>query len=75
MGYTRIETIVANERKSWVEIATEGLYEMVFPSGNRLVMPDRISDICICDRLVVLRTEDRDFRFGNTHAPIIKSIS
>lgn len=72
MGCTRIETVMTNGAKTWFEIATDGLYEIVCPSGKRIIMLDKISDICICEEFLVLRTEDRDFRNGNNHAPFIK---
>ena len=72
MIYTRIETIMANGNKSWMEIATEGLYEMVCPSGKKIVVPDKICNIIICDAFLVLRTEDRDFRNGRSYASFVK---
>ncbi len=72
MGYTRIETVITNGKKTWIEIATDGLYEIVCPSGKSIIMLDKISDICFCEELLVLRTEDRDFRNGSNYASFIK---
>ena len=72
MGYTRIETVITNGEKTWIEIATDGLYEIVCPSGKSIIMLDKISDICFCEELLVLRTEDRDSRNGSKYASFIK---
>ena len=72
MEFVRIEVITANEKKFSSEIETEGLYTINCALGAKIELLDKICDICISDEIILLRTEDRDFRNGCLSAPFVK---
>ena len=72
MEFIRIETITKDGKKFSSEIETESLYKLNCASGKIIEMPDKITDVCVSDGILLIRTQDRDFRDGRQTAPIIK---
>ncbi|MDL2287437.1 hypothetical protein LJB90_02605 [Eubacteriales bacterium OttesenSCG-928-G02] len=72
MGYIRIETVVNQNKKISFEIESNGLYSINI-AGLPINTLDRISEICIVEDILIIRTEDRDFRNGTLFAPFIKN--
>ena len=72
MEFIRIETVTKDGKKFSSEIETEGLYKLNCTFGKSIEMLDKITVICISDGILIIRTEDRDFRDGRQTAPIIK---
>ena len=65
MGVIRIETVVDIENKFSFEIESEGLYDInCLPSAKHIVSPDKIYEICIANGILIIHSEDRDFRDG-----------
>jgi len=64
MGFVRIETVISPNRKFAFEIESQGLYKINCLSGLTIESLDRISEICIANGILVVKTEDRDFRNG-----------
>ena len=72
MEFVRIETIMNGEKKS-LEIATDGMYVLNCSSGKKIEFLDKICGICISDEVILVRTEDRDFRNGfQSGVPFVK---
>ena len=72
MGYIKIETLTSNKDRLAFEIESDGLYKINFLSGLSIESLDKICEICIFHSILVLRTEDRDFRNGFQHVPFFK---
>lgn len=72
MEFIRIETVTKDGKKFSSEIETEGLYKLNCTFGKSIEMLDKITVVCISDGILLIRTEDRDFRDGRQTAPIIK---
>lgn len=72
MGYIKIETITSDNERVAFEIESEGLYKINCLSGLPIESLDKICEICIFHGIIVLRTEDRDFRNGFWPAPFLK---
>lgn len=72
MGFVRIETITGQSKKFSMWIESEGLYAVNCALGKNVEFLDKILDICITDDILLIRTEDQDFRNGCQSAPWIK---
>ena len=72
MGYIKIETVTCNNERFAFEIESDGLYKINCLSGLAVESLDKICEICIFHNILVLRTEDRDFRNGFQHIPFLK---
>ncbi|MBE6664826.1 MAG: hypothetical protein E7603_01215 [Ruminococcaceae bacterium] len=70
MGCINVE-ILTNGKKLSFETESNGLYRLNCLS-NIIETQDNISEILVTEDLVILRTEDRDFRNGALQAPWIK---
>lgn len=70
--FVRIEAITKGDKKFSSEIETDGLYTLNCSSGVKIELLDKICQICISDDVVLIRTEDRDFRNGCRCAQFIK---
>lgn len=71
MGTVKIETI-NKDNKFAMEIESDGLYAINCLAGKNLEFLDKIREICIAEEIILIRTEDRDFRNGCQSAPWIK---
>ncbi len=69
MGFITIETVVNEGSRFCFEIESEGLYTINCLTRTPIRSPDKICKICILPGMVVIRTEDRDFRDGRQTAP------
>ena len=72
MGYIKIETVTSNKERFAFEIESDGLYRINCLSGLAVESLDQICEICIFYNILVIRTEDRDFRNGSQQAPFLK---
>lgn len=72
MGFVRIETVTSKDKKFSMQIESAGLYAINSSLGKNIEFLDKISDICITDELLLVRTEDRDFRICCQSAPFVK---
>ena len=72
MGYIKIETVTCNKERFAFEIESEGLYKINCLSGVAVESLDKIYEICIFYNMLVLRTEDKDFRNGFQHVSFLK---
>lgn len=68
-----IETIIGDWKKYYFDIESEGLYR-INPNwtGRILDFPDKITKICITEDMLVIQTQDRDFRDGCQSASWVK---
>ena len=71
MGSVKIET-VNKDKKFMMEIESDSLYAINCLSGKSVEFLDRIREICIAEEIILIRTEDRDFRNGSLIAPFVK---
>ena len=71
MGSVKIETI-NRDKKFMMEIESDNLYAINCLSGKIVEFLDRIREICIAEEIILIRTEDRDFRNGSQNAPFVK---
>ena len=72
MGYIKIETVTSSKERFAFEIESDGLYRINCLSGLAVESLDQICEICIFYNILVIRTEDRDFRNGSQQAPLLK---
>ena len=72
MSFVRIEIISKGNKKFSSEIETNNSYSINCSSGETIKFPDKICDVCISDGMMLVRTEDRDFRSGCQNVPFIK---
>lgn len=70
MGFVKVETQIGEKKLSF-EIESTGLYQINCLSYviNKL---DNITEILIADDIILILTEDRDFRIGSLQAPFYK---
>ena len=71
MGSVKIETI-NRDKKFMMEIESDNLYAINCLSGKTVEFLDRIREICIAEEIILIRTEDQDFRNGSQNAPFVK---
>lgn len=71
MGFVKIETI-NGDKKFMMEIESDSLYAINCLFGKKVEFLDRIREICIAEEVILVRTEDRDFRDGRQTAPWLK---
>jgi len=71
MGFVKIET-VNGDKRFVMEIESEGLYAINCLWGKNVEFLDKICEICIAEEVILIRTEDRDFRDGRQSAPWLK---
>ena len=82
MSFVRIEVITKGNKKFSSEIETNNSYSINCSSGETIKFLDKIllgtnscfytCDVCISDGIMLVRTEDRDFRSGCQNVPFIK---
>lgn len=72
MEFIRIETVTKDGKKFSSEIETEGLYRLNCTFGKSIEMLDKITAICISDGILLIMTEDRDFRNGCQSTSFVK---
>ena len=72
MGFIKIEAVINESKKFVFEIESDNLYAITCLAGKNVKFLDRIREICIVDEIVLIRTEDRDFRNGCQSASFIK---
>ncbi len=72
MGFIRIETVLDESNRFRFEIESEGLYTINCLTRSPIHSLDKICAICILHGMVIIRTEDRDFRDGRLFAPWTK---
>ncbi len=71
MGAVELEVVIGEESRFWGEFPSEGLNDFIF-SQKHVQSLDKIWKILIAKDIVVIKTEDRDFRNGAQFAPIEK---
>ena len=71
--WVTIETVLGNGRHYIIDMESDGLYKLN-PNwtGNILEFKDKICKMIVTDDLLIIRTEDRDFRDGSQSASWIK---
>lgn len=72
MGYIKVETVTSTKDRFAFEIESDGLYKINSLVGLAVESLDKIYEICIFRNILVLRTEDRDFRNGFQHGSFLK---
>lgn len=72
MGFVRIEIVTSKDKKFSAEIESVNLHSINCFSGSKIELPDKICEICVLDEILLVRTEDRDFRSGCQGAPFVK---
>lgn len=70
MGTVKIEAAMRDKRFV-MEIESDSLYAINCLAG-KVDFLDRIREICIAEEIIIIRTEDRDFRNGCQSAPFVK---
>ncbi|MBO5322852.1 MAG: hypothetical protein J6A88_01960 [Oscillospiraceae bacterium] len=71
MGTVKIESV--NRGKTFaMEIESDSLYAINCLVGKNIEFLDKIREICIAEEIILIRTEDRDFRNGCQSVPWIK---
>lgn len=71
MGFVRIESI-NKDKKFAMEIESDSLYAINCLAGKNVESLDKIREICIAEEIILIRTEDKDFRNGAQSAPWVK---
>ena len=67
--WVTIETVLGNGRRYILDIESDGLYKLNSNwTGNILEFKDKICKMIVTDDLLIVRTEDRDFRDGSQSA-------
>ena len=72
MGHVTVETVINKNKKFIMEIESSGLHQINCSLCKILAFPDKVLKISIADDILLVLTEDRDFRNGSDHAPILK---
>ncbi len=72
MGFIRIDISTDEDKKLSLEIESEGIYRISCLTKVPIETLDKIWQICILEDIIVIKTEDRDFRNGCQSAPFIK---
>ena len=70
MGTVKIE-FATRDKKFVMEIESDNLSAINCRAG-KVEFLDTIRDICIAEEIILIRTEDRDFRNGCLIAPFVK---
>ena len=70
MGTVKIES-ATRDKKFVMEIESDNLSAINCRAG-KVEFLDTIRDICIAEEIILIRTEDRDFRNGCLIAPFVK---
>ncbi len=68
MGFIQIETVLGEQKRFAFELESEGIYTLNCLSRTPIQSLDKIWQICIVKDMVIIRTEDRDFRDGRQFA-------
>ncbi len=68
MGFIQIETVMDGEKRFAFELESEGIYSLNCLTRTPIQSLDKIWQICIVKDMVIIRTEDRDFRDGRQFA-------
>ncbi len=71
MGTVKIESI-NKDKKFAMEIESDNLYAINCLAGKNIEFLDKIREICIAEEIILIRTEDRDFRNGCQSVPFVK---
>lgn len=71
MGTVKIESI-NKDKKFAMEIESDSLYAINCLAGKNVEFLDKIREICIAEEIILIRTEDKDFRNGAQSAPWVK---
>lgn len=73
MAWVTMETIFGNGKRYCLDLESDGLHK-INPnwSGRILDFPDKITKLCVTEDMLVIQTEDRDFRDGRQSASWIK---
>ena len=72
MGFIRIDISTDEEKKLSLEIESEGIYRISCFTKLPIETLDKICQICVLEDVIVIKTEDRDFRNGCQGSPIMK---
>ena len=71
--WVSFETVGAAGKRTILEIESNGLCKVNFTLSDKILqLPDKICKICVTDDMIVIHTEDRDFRNGQQSAPWVK---
>ncbi|MBP3479392.1 MAG: hypothetical protein J6K03_07920 [Oscillospiraceae bacterium] len=73
MGFITIETVINKDKKFTMEFASAGLYTINCGLCKNLDFYDKVVKLFIADDILLVLTEDRDFRNGSDQAPILKA--
>ncbi len=68
MGFIKVETMLDGDKRFAFEIESAGIYQVNCLSRTPIETLDKIYQICIVRDMVIIRTEDRDFRNGRLFA-------
>ncbi len=68
MGFIKVETVLDGDKRFAFEIESAGIYKVSCLSRTPIETLDKIYQICIVRDMVIIRTEDRDFRNGRLFA-------
>lgn len=72
MGFIKVEFLTNGKNLSF-EIPSDGLYQLNCLSHSHIInTSDKILEILIIKDMIMVLTEDRDFRHGALQAPIYK---
>ena len=72
MGFVTIVTVVNKDKKLTIEIESTALYTLNCGLCKMLEFSDKIIKVSISDGILLILTEDRDFRNGAQQAPVLK---
>ena len=72
MGFVTVETVISKNKAFTMEIETAGLYQINCGLCKILAFPGKVLKVSVADGILLVLTEDRDFRDGSDHAPILK---
>lgn len=70
MGWIKVEVQIDTQKLAF-EIESSGVYQLN-SLYHVIKLQDRISDIFVLKDMIIIRTEDRDFRYGTTNVPFVK---
>ena len=72
MGFVTVESVINKNKHFTMQIESSGLYQLNCGLCKNLLFPDKVLKLSIADDILIVLTEDRDFRNGSVHAPILK---
>ena len=72
MGFITIETVIDKDNKFTMEMESTEPYALNCGLCKKLEFTDKIIKVSISDDILLILTEDRDFRNGALQAPILK---